>query len=43
MNIIYDEDTDTLRIEFPGRPALKNEHDGIITHLTVDGKLVALE
>ena len=44
MNIIYDNKTDTLRIEFLDTPSTKpREHDGILTHHTSDGALASIE
>ena len=43
MNIIYDQETDTLRIEFLDEPSKHQEHDGILIQRTSDGALATIE
>lgn len=43
MNITYNQQTDTLRIEFLEKSSQSTDHDGILIHRTSRGKLTAIE
>ena len=43
MNIIYDQETDTPRIEFLDEPSHATNHNGIVIRRTSNGQVTTIE